>query len=119
MSLFVQETKDYEAGVGKVYDAAIGAIDGLEGKIIRRDVDAQEVEAKFDKKIHGHVLGDRTQIKVVVSSLGDEHSQVSVEAFPLDAVGRRQMFGARKGVTETIVHWFFTHLEHRLKKQEM
>jgi hypothetical protein len=118
MSLFVQETKDYEAGVGKVYDAAIGAIEGLEGKIIRRDADTHEVEATFDKKILGRVLGDRTQIKVIVSSKDDDHSAVSVEVFTLDAVGRRQLFGARKGVTETVVYWFFTHLEHRLKKQE-
>jgi hypothetical protein len=118
MSLFVQETKNFKATADAVYAAATDAIGGLEGKIFRRDPTVREIEAKFDKKILGRVLGDRTQIKVIVSSKDDEHSTVSVEAFPLDAVGRRQLFGARKGVTETVVHWFFTHLEHRLKKQE-
>jgi hypothetical protein len=37
-----------------------------------------------------------------------------VDAFPLDAVERKLMFGARPGVTQTIVTWFIAHLEHNL-----
>jgi hypothetical protein len=39
---------------------------------------------------------------------------VIVDAFPLDAVERKLMFGARKGVTLTVVTWFIAHLEHTL-----
>ncbi len=37
-----------------------------------------------------------------------------LDAYPLDALNRKLMFGARKGVTQTIVSWFFAHLEHNL-----
>jgi hypothetical protein len=39
---------------------------------------------------------------------------VAVEAYPLDAIGRQLKFGAREGVVETVVSWFYAHLEHRL-----
>jgi len=37
-----------------------------------------------------------------------------VDAFPLDAVERKLMVGARKGVAQTVVTWFIAHLEHNL-----
>jgi hypothetical protein len=35
-----------------------------------------------------------------------------VDAFPLDAVARKLMFGTRKGVTLTVVTWFLAHLDY-------
>ena len=116
MSLLVQSAKSYDTPVSVLYQAALGAVEGLEGSVITQDRDKSEIQAKFDKKILGHVLGDRTQIKVMIVSEGDNKNSVSIECFPLDAVGRKLMFGARKGVTETVVSWFFAHLEHRLQK---
>ncbi|MCW1968106.1 MAG: hypothetical protein KIH69_008310 [Anaerolineae bacterium] len=116
MSLFVKTEKRFAANQAAVYQAALGAISGLEGKLTRQDVDKGVIEAKFDKKILGRVLGDRTQLQVTLLADG-EACKVIVEAFPLDAIGRRLMFGARAGVTETVVDWFFAHLEHRLKPQ--
>jgi hypothetical protein len=43
-----------------------------------------------------------------------ENCLVVVDAFPLDALERKLMFGARKGVTQTVVTWFTAHLEHNL-----
>jgi len=40
-----------------------------------------------------------------------------VDAFPLDAVERKLMFGARPGVTLTVVTWFIAHLEHNLHSE--
>ena len=37
-----------------------------------------------------------------------------VDAFPLDAVAPKLMFGARPGVTLTVVTGFIAHLEHNL-----
>ena len=116
MSLFVQETKTYSAAPDAVYQAAIGAVSGLGGKLAAHDSAARTLTVKFDKKILGRVLGDRTHVSVVISAADNEPTAVSVEAYPLDAVGQRLLFGARKGVTETVVTWFFAHLEHRLAK---
>jgi hypothetical protein len=114
MSLFVQETKTYLAAPDAVYQAAIGAVSGLGGKLAAQDSEARTLTVKFDKKILGRVLGDRTHVSVVVGAAENEPTTVRVEAYPLDAVGQRLLFGARKGVTETVVSWLFAHLEHRL-----
>lgn len=114
MALNVKTSKTYDAAPGAVVQAALAAIDGLEGKVVKQDSGKGQIEATFDKKILGKVLGDRTHVGVNVTQDAEGKSVVAVDAYPLDAVGRRLMFGARQGVTETVVSWFFAHLEHRL-----
>jgi hypothetical protein len=114
MSLNVKTSKSYDAPVGAVFQAALGAIAGLEGKVVRQESGQGQIEATFDKKILGKVLGDRTHITVGVSQDDAKRSVVAVEAYPLDAIGRQLKFGAREGVVETVVSWFYAHLEHRL-----
>ncbi len=114
MSLNVKTAKTYDAPVTAVFAAAVAAISGLEGKVARQDSAKGLIEATFDKKILGKVLGDRSHIDVSVTQDAEGKSVVAVDAYPLDAIGRKLMFGARAGVTETVVSWFFAHLEHRL-----
>lgn len=116
MSYTINETRNYDYSPDVVYTAALGAIAGLEGKIASQDDENREVVAKFDKKILGKTLGDRSQLQAQVTDSGGDTSSISVEAFPLDPVGQPLMFGARKGVSATVVSWFFAHLEHRLPK---
>ena len=114
MSAFtINDSKEYIQSQTAVFQAALGAINGLEGKVTTQDAASGQIEAKFDKKILGKVLGDRTHFAAMISSEGGK-TAVSVEVYPLDAVGRPLMFGARKGVSRTVANWFFAHLEHRL-----
>ena len=115
-SFTIYDEKQYESGVNDVYEAALGAIAGLEGKVLNQDPAAGVVEARFDKKILGKVLGDRTQMKVTITNPENGSSAVAVEIYPLNAVGQKLMFGARKGVSRTVADWFYAHLEHRLPK---
>ena len=116
MPFEVNETKHYPQPVATVYGAAQGAVEGLGGQFVKQEADQGHLVAKFDKKILGKVLGDRTHLEVKVGPDGDA-SVVTLEAYPLDPVGRKLMFGARKGVTQTVVTWFWAHLEHRLPKE--
>ena len=117
MSTFtVNDEKQYAVGSEAVYQAALGAIEGLQGKILKQDQGAGTVEARFDKKILGKVLGDRTHMNVTITHPNDDGSAVAVEIYPLNAVGQKLMFGARKGVSRTVADWFYAHLEHRLPK---
>ncbi len=113
MSFDVNQSKTYEQSVESVRTAALGAVAGLEGKILKES--DGRIEAKFDKKILGKVLGDRTQIEINLSGPADNQSQVDITIYPLDPVGRKLKFGARKGVSQTVANWFWAHLEHRLK----
>ncbi|MCA9943623.1 MAG: hypothetical protein KC449_09095 [Anaerolineales bacterium] len=112
----IHDEKQYPAGSEAVYQAALGAVEGLEGKILNQNPTAGTVEARFDKKILGKVLGDRTHMNITITNPDNGSSAVAVEIYPLNAVGQKLMFGARKGVSRTVANWFFAHLEHRLPK---
>lgn len=114
-SFTIHDEKQYEAGSDAVYQAALGAIGGLEGKVQTQDAAAGAIEARFDKKILGKVLGDRTHMNVTISGVAGG-TAVAIEIYPLNAVGQKLMFGARKGVSRTVANWFYAHLEHRLPK---
>jgi hypothetical protein len=110
----IKQEKSYEKTAEAVYAAALKAAGGLEGKVSNQTTGTGEFEIRFDKKILGNVLGERTFMSVKVSPNPSGGSTIAIEAYPLDPVGRKLMFGARKGVTQTVVTWFFAHLEHNL-----
>ena len=110
----IKQEKNYDQAAGAVYAAALKAAAGLEGQVSNQKPEQGEFDIRFDKKILGNVLGDRTYMSVRVSPQPMTGSAIAIEAYPLDPVGRKLMFGARKGVTQTVVTWFFAHLEHHL-----
>jgi len=110
----VHQEKAYSQDARTVYDAALKSVEKLNGKILSSKPDDLRFEVKFDKTILGTVLGDRTQLTCAVHAEGDG-GKVVIDAYPLDAVGRKLMFGARKGVTQTVIDLFITHLENNLK----
>lgn len=67
----INQVKQYELPAAKVTDSALKAIAGLEGQVLKQDA-AGQVEAKFDKKILGKLLGDRTYLSVKDTPLTDE-----------------------------------------------
>ena len=107
------QEKTYPKDAKSIYDAALAVPAKMEGKVISSAPDKFRVEARFPKVIFGKTLGERTQLSCEVRSQGDT-CLVVVDAFPLDAVERKLMFGARPGVTKTVVTWFMAHLEHAL-----
>lgn len=113
MSYDIHQEKNYSHSQNIVFAAALKSIEKLSGKILSSQPDEFKVEVKFDKTLLGKVLGDRTQLTCIVQIDGDR-SKTIVDAYPLDAVGRKLMFGARKGVTQTVVDLFSEHLETNL-----
>lgn len=109
------EEKEYPQNTESVFAAALKAVETLEGKLVSQSAEELKIEVKFPKTILGKTLGERTYLSCVVSPKGDG-SQVVVDSYPLDALERKLMFGARKGVTQTVVTWYIAHLEHHLGK---
>lgn len=107
-----QET-NYPTDAQSIYLAALKATEILEGKVISSAPEKFHFEARFPKTILGKTLGERTQLSCEIRPKGDT-CLVVVDAFPLDALERKLLFGARKGVTLTVVTWFTAHLEHNL-----
>lgn len=113
MSLEQHQEKNYPKDAQSIYQAALKATEKLEGKVISASPEKFRIEARFPKVILGKTLGERTQLSCEVRLQG-EGCLVVVDAFPLDALERKLLFGARKGVTLTVVTWFLAHLEHNL-----
>jgi hypothetical protein len=107
------QEKSYPKNLQSIYDAALKATEKLGGKIIAADPNQYRITARFPKVILGKTLGERTELACQVRANEDGNIAI-VDAFPLDAVERKLMFGARPGVTLTVVTWFIAHLEHNL-----
>lgn len=107
------QEKEYPQSPKDVYAAALKAIEKLQGNVIASHPEKFNFEVNFPKTILGKVLGERTYCGITVKPQG-EGSLLVLDAYPLDAINRKLMFGARKGVTQTVVTWVFAHLEHNL-----
>ncbi|MBK8987045.1 MAG: hypothetical protein IPM39_13370 [Chloroflexi bacterium] len=114
MPYTVKETRTYQQPTDKTYQAARKAIAGLEGKVLSENKSSGAIKGQFNKTIHGKVLGDRSEILIGIGTDANGQSSVAIEAYPINPVGQKLMFGARKGVMPTVVGGFWAHLEHHL-----
>ena len=113
MPFEVHNEKALKADPQKVYQAAVQLVEKFQANFVKQDAAKTQFEVKFPKTVLGKTLGDRCQVTFVIRPAGDG-SLVVADGYPLDAVERKLMFGARKGVTATVITWFFAHLEHNL-----
>jgi hypothetical protein len=107
------QEKSYPLNAQTVYQAALKVTEKLSGKVIASNPEKFRLEVNFPKVVLGKTLGERTYFAVEIRPEG-EGCQVVLDSYPLDALNRKLMFGARKGVTQTLVLWFTAHLENTL-----
>ena len=107
------QEKNYAKDQQSIYQAALKATEKLDGKIISSAPEQFRFTARFPKVILGKTLGERTELSCEVRTNGEGGTAI-VDAFPLDAVERKLLFGARPGVTLTVVTWFIAYLENGL-----
>jgi hypothetical protein len=107
------QEKTYPKEAQSIYQAALAVTDKMGGKVILSAPEKFRFEARFPKVIFDKTLGERTQLSCEIRPQ-EGSCLVVVDAFPLDAIERKLLFGARAGVTLTVVTWFTAHLEHNL-----
>ncbi|MGC9159001.1 MAG: hypothetical protein ACP5FH_08415 [Terracidiphilus sp.] len=107
------EEKQYRRNVTSIYQAALTAIGKLNGTVVASAPERCHLEVKFPKTILGKTLGERTYLTLDVTGQ-EETSQVTIDAYPLDAIDRKLLFGARKGVTRTVVNWLIEQIDQQL-----
>ena len=110
MAFEQHQERKYPKDAKSIFEAALKVTEKFDGKVIASAPEKFSFTARFPKVILGQTLGERTELSCSVSAEG----AVVVDAFPLDAVERKLMFGARKGVTLTVVTWLIAPLEHNL-----
>ncbi|MDP2964813.1 MAG: hypothetical protein Q8N39_02105 [Pelolinea sp.] len=84
------------------------------GKIIVHDLANKQLHAQMNKKLHGKILGDRSKLEIDFKDEAEGGTNMAIKAYPLNAVGQKLMFGARKGVVETVLTAFYEEVEKRL-----
>ena len=107
------QEKQYSKDSQTIYQGALAVVEQLAGSLVSSTPAKLRLEVKFPKTMLGKTLGERTYLSCEVHPQG-EGGLVVVDAYPLDAVERKLMFGARKGVTQTVVTWFMEHLDQKL-----
>lgn len=115
MPYTIKDEKTYSVGKDKLNQAILAAVNGLEGEVLKNDPDAGQIVVKFKKTILGNVLGDRTQLELTIESLSTDKTKLDMTVYPINPVGQKLQFGARKGVPKKVLTWFLAHVDHHLK----
>jgi hypothetical protein len=108
------QEKQYPSDLAATYRAVLAASAKLSGHTVSSDPAKGHLVVKFPKTILGQVLGERTHLTCDVRTVGDA-TMVVVDAYPLDAVEQKLMFGARKGVTQAVVDLFLGSLDEQCR----
>ena len=103
----------YAQDAETIFKAGLKANEALGGQIVTNTPAKFHLEVKMPKTIQGKVWGERTYITFEVRAQGEGRLAV-VDAYPLDAIERKLMFGARKGVTEGVSDLFMETLAQQL-----
>lgn len=110
----ISQEKVFPQTFEEVYKAAYLTIKELGGKVIKHDLENKQLFGQMDKKFQGKLLGDRSQLEMKFSQDAEGNTVVSMYAYPLNAIGQKLMFGARKGVVEAVLAGFFAEVEKKL-----
>ena len=97
-----------------VYRAAFVCAKDLGGKILKNELEKKILHAQMDKRMKGETLGDRSQFEMTFVEEESGGTTIHILAYPLNAVGQKLMFGARKGAVERAMMIFFEEVKNRL-----
>lgn len=118
MPFEIESTRFFNYPVDQVYESAVYCVTYMGGKVLKKEPENEILHAQMDKKLFGDYLGDRSKLEVQFSKVAPDKTKVYIFAYPLNAVGQKLMFGARKGVVERMMEAFFKEIEKHLQKQE-
>ncbi len=110
----IKKVMVYPEPFEEVYKVAYRTVQDLGGKIVKHDLANKQLFGQMDKKFQGKVVGDRSQLEMTFSTDGDGNTVLSMYAYPLNAIGQKLMFGARKGVVEMVLAGYFEEVAKRL-----
>jgi hypothetical protein len=108
-------SKTFQYPIKEVYKAAVKSVEELGGKVLKSQDDLKLLHVQMDKRIKGEMLGDRSKLEMTFSEDDAGQTALSIYAYPLNAVGQKLMFGARKGVVERVLAVFFETIDKHLQ----
>jgi hypothetical protein len=85
-----------------VFQAVLAGLEKLDAKTVKSEPEQYRIELKLPKVMLGKTLGERTYVTCEARAQ-EVGALLVVDAYPLDALERKLLFGARKGVTQMAV----------------
>jgi len=115
MAYDTKQSKSYNQPAEALIKSAAEVIKNLGGKETKKSNPAKgKLDANFNKKVGGDFVNNRVQLEVKVDSQSAEQSTLSVQAYPVDPVGMKLMFGVRGKPAHKVVAVFFNSLDAEL-----
>lgn len=115
MGYEVKESRAYARPAAEVTAAAAEVLKAIDGKLSKStDLAAGRVEASFNKSVAGKAFGNRVQVVVQITGQGADCA-LALEAFPVDPLGKRLLFGVLGSPARLVVDAFTSRLDGRLK----
>jgi hypothetical protein len=113
-----ESKKNINYPIEMVYESAKFCIGHMGGTILKDEQEDGILHAQMDKKLFGDYLGDRSKLEIKFTETANNETEVYIYAYPLNAVGQKLMFGARKDVVERMMAAFYEEIDKRLQEQK-
>jgi hypothetical protein len=115
MPFEVKESKVYARPAAEVVAACAEVMKEIEGKMAKTSDPAKgRVEANFNKSVAGKSFGNRVQLVVQVTGQTGTDCALALEAYPVDPLGKKLLFGVMGDPARLVVKAFTERLEARL-----
>ena len=115
MGYEARATRAYGRPAAAVVDQATEAVARLGGKAGKGSRPADgHLEAAFNKAVAGKTFMNRCELVVQVTADGPERCAVAVEAYPVDPMGKKLLFGVMGEPAKLVATAFCQELDARL-----
>jgi len=115
MSYAVNETKDLPRPAAEVLAAADAILDQLGAKrSTKPPVVEGQLQAEFNKQVGGRAFTNRVQLTLRVVDGGSDRCTATVDAYPIDPLGKPLRFGVLGQPARLVTTAFWERLEARL-----
>lgn len=111
MPYTVKVEKTFDHPFTDTYKSVYLSVKVLKGKVLVHKPDKKHLEAQMDKKLYGAVLGDRSKFEIDFVEENENQTRLMITAYPVNPIGQKLMFGARKGVVQRVMEALFNEME--------
>jgi hypothetical protein len=111
----VKESRVYARPAAEVASAAAEVVKQIEGKLAKGSDPAKgRLEANFNKSVAGKAFGNRVQLVVQAIGQAGAECTLALEAFPVDPLGKKLLFGVMGDPARLVMNAFTARLDARL-----
>ena len=114
MSYAVQDSRPFPRPAAELLALASAIVVELGGKLARKPPAAGELRAEFNKSVGGTAFGNRVQLIVRATGDSSDRGTLSIEAYPIDPVGKPLQFGVLGEPARLVIGAVWSRLTERL-----